>query len=108
MNIEKTKIVGVSFDNRQEHIKDINDMIDELIAVREPKNPYDKNAIHIYIKTEDGQTTDDMKSCGYINRHLAKDLAPLMDDGKELIIRNYYIMGNGDSPLGVMIEYSLE
>ena len=116
METEKTKIVGVTYDGRQENIKKINDMVDQLVAEREPENPYDPNAIHIYIVPDStiyvddnvDYTPEELVSCGYINRHLAKELAPEMDAGKELKIHDYHIMGNGiDTPLGVMIEYSL-
>ncbi len=106
--MEKTKVVGVTYDGRQDNINQICESTDELVAVREPENPYDKNAIHIYIKTDDGKKVREMKSCGYINRHLAKDLAPLMDEGRELTIHNYHILGSGvDSARGVLIEYTI-
>lgn len=109
MLLEKTKVVGVTYDGRQENIKKINPMVHPLVAVREPNNPYDENAIHIYyIKTDDFDNKE-LVSCGYINRHLAAKLAPLMDGDRELKIHSYHIMGSGvKTPLGIMIEYSIE
>ncbi len=103
--METTSVVGVTFDGRQQHIKEINPLSDDLVAVREPENKYDKNAIHIYIEGKNGR-----KSCGYINRFLAKELAPQMDAGKQLSILNYFIRGAGkkESPHGVLIEYVLQ
>lgn len=98
-----TKVVGVSFDGRQEILKDINEMIDEVVAIREPENPYDVNAIHVYAKKDD----DSLHSCGYINRNLAKKLSEEIDNGKELVIEDYAIIGGGDKNYGMVIEYEL-
>lgn len=46
---------------------------DPVSLVREPDNPYDSNAI--LVVCEDGS------DLGYVPRILAKDLAPLLDDG---------------------------
>ena len=73
-----TKLVGVSFDNRQEHIKNISDnrlnKNNELQLKRQPENPYDKNAILVLYEGKD---------LGFLNRDLAKKIAPKIDEGVE-------------------------
>ncbi len=102
---EKTRVVGVTFEGRQGTIADINEMLDRLIAVREPENKYDSNAIAIHVKKFDGST----KSLGYINRGLAAQLSPMLDAGKELLVTDYYVTGNKNkgNNLGVLFEYEL-
>jgi single-stranded-DNA-specific exonuclease len=106
--MEKTKVVGVSYDGRQEVIKNINEMLDKLIAIREPENPYDSNAIAIYVVKPSGEK----KSIGYIESSktgLAAKLSAEMDAGKELIIHNYVLTGTATKGmnLGVIFDYSL-
>lgn len=101
-----TKVVGVTFDGRQSVIAEINEMLDHLIAIREPENPHDENAIAIYVKKINGEK----KSVGYINRGLAAQLAPEIDAGKELIIHDFFLTGaraQGVS-LGIIFSYTLE
>ena len=103
--MQKTKVVGVTFDGRQHNISKVNPIVDKLIALREPDNPYDKNAIHIFVeKARGGRET-----IGYINRGLAAELAPEMDQGKQLIIHDYSITGSQEPgiSMGVIIEYDL-
>jgi len=73
-----TKLVGVSFDNRQEHIKRISDnrlnKNNELELKRQPKNPYDENAILVLYEGKD---------LGFLNKDLAKKIAPKIDKGVE-------------------------
>ena len=42
-----TKIVGVTFDDRQKYIASVR-LGDHLTAVKEPNNQYDPNAIAVY------------------------------------------------------------
>ena len=103
--MEKTKIVGVTFDNRQNIITKINEMVDKLVPVREPNNPHDENAINIYVHTHKGEK----KSVGYINRNLAAKLAPEIDQGKKLVINDYFVTGSRaeGTILGIIISYDL-
>ncbi len=68
-----SKVVGVSFDNRQEVIKTLR-AGQRLDLVREPHNKHDKWAIAVYRSGS---------SIGYIKKELAAKLAPLMDSGVE-------------------------
>lgn len=67
-----TKLSGVSFDGRQELIKDLEPQT-RLRVVRDKHNPYDENAISVQLQ--------DGSSLGFLNRRLAAALAPLMDKG---------------------------
>jgi len=71
----KIKVAGVTYENRQDTIKDLNEVVDELELVREPSNQYDENAIKIMIK----ESNIDI---GYVPRNVAKALAPIMDSGE--------------------------
>ncbi len=104
--MEKTRVVGVTYEGRQDVLKEINEMVDHLIARREPDNPYDPNAIAIYVIKHNGTE----RSIGYINRGLAQQLSPHIDAGKDLIIHDYFLTGSASDGMnmGVIFEYSLE
>jgi hypothetical protein len=73
------RLAGVTRGNedRQKNIKTFGcEDIGSYALVREPKNPHDPNAIRV-----------EVAGCllGYVPRGHAKDLAPLMDRGKQFI-----------------------
>ena len=103
MSIEQTRLVGVTFDNRQNTIKNINPMMDLLVPAREPENPYDHNAINVFVKKPNGN----MYSVGYINRHLAAKLAPQIDGGKTMHIMDFAVTGGISNNLGVVLRYMI-
>lgn len=74
-----TKVVGVTKNNDEgQPIQPILATLspsDSLTFVREPSNPYDSNAIKVICEYQ---------HIGYIKANLAKDIAPLMDSGKQL------------------------
>lgn len=59
-----TKVVGVTFNNIQEYLPKIK-INDNLQAIFEPNNPYDKNAVAIYHRNH---------KIGYISKDIAKYL----------------------------------
>lgn len=69
-----TKIVGVTFENRQSALASLEAGV-ELSLVRRPTNEYDPNAIAVELK--------DGTQLGFLNRHLARRIAPVMDEGVE-------------------------
>jgi hypothetical protein len=78
MNTIRTKVVGVSKKNpngqsRQDLIETCIESGDNLDLVRDHENPYDENAIGVYIRTGE--------QIGFISGELAEKIAPLMDDG---------------------------
>ena len=70
----KLKVVGVTFDGRQEVIKQLNGN-DIITLRREPTNRFDTNAIAVW--SEKGQV-------GYIGKDYSSILAPMMDAGTQL------------------------
>jgi len=102
----KTKVVGVTYEGRQDVINSMNEMLDNLIAKREPENPHDENAIAIYVEKHNGE----LQSVGYINRGLAAKLSPVIkEQNLELIIDDYVIVGNREAGknLGIIFNYTL-
>ena len=69
-----TKVVGVTFENRQSALASLEAGV-ELSLVRHPSNEYDSNAIAVELK--------DGTQLGFLNRHLARRIAPVMDEGIE-------------------------
>lgn len=82
-----TKLVGVSFGDAQKNIKQFGCQdIGSYALIREPDNSHDANAIKVSLF--------DIWPMGYIPGDLAKELAPMMDDGRmfdaEFVCRNEY------------------
>lgn len=72
------KLAGVSFGDAQENIKQWGcQYIGYYELVREDYNPYDPNAIKVAVI---GQVF-----LGYVPRHLARILAPMIDAGRKFI-----------------------
>ena len=69
-----TKVVGVSFEGRQEFLNDLA-VGAKLKIVRQKDNEYDANAIAV--------TKEDGAQIGFLNRYLAAQLAPAIDGGQE-------------------------
>lgn len=69
-----TKVVGVTFENRQSVLSTLEAGV-ELSLVREPNNEYDSNAISVRLQNG--------IQLGFLNRHLARRIAPVMDEGVE-------------------------
>jgi len=97
-----TSIVrGVTFtdeesgQDRQAFIRSLPDEPFVLQPKLEPDNPYDPNAIGLWVTRE---TSDGSPTCrvGYISRELAAKLAPLMRAGQELHVtgvKNPFLVG---------------
>jgi hypothetical protein len=72
-----TKLSGVTVGDAQENIKKYGCKdIGSFALVREPDNPHDPNAIRVELAR---------LYLGYVPRHIAEDLAPVMDEGKRFI-----------------------
>ena len=72
-----TKVAGVTFGDAQDNIKKFGCKdIGSFALVRESNNPHDPNAIRVEIAGH---------YLGHIPKDTAKELAPLMDDGKDFI-----------------------
>ena len=94
-----TRVVGVTFNGRQEVIAQLK-YGEQVYLKREPKNPYDRNAIRV--------ERHNSNQIGYLNRYLASTLAPLFDNhNKTVIAQVHCLSGNlhlGYS-LGVVIAF---
>ena len=71
-----TKLAGVMDRRVQGHIRTFgNEDFPKYTLVREPDNPHDPNAIKV--------TIAGVVFLGYVPREIAKELAPLMDQGTQ-------------------------
>jgi hypothetical protein len=78
----KTRVAGISHDNRQEHIKWMDNNT-PLFLEREKDNPYDKNAVKVLAEIRGKRT-----HIGYIHREFAENVAPILDSNQKVIIQN--------------------
>jgi HIRAN domain len=109
-----TKIRGVSFENsdgtsRQQIIRSSCHTGDALLLMREPGNPVDHNAIGIIrvCREPDGRPIF-TEPLGYLSKEIARDLAPLFDEGPvgfaEIIEVTGDLGGQDDCCVGVDIR----
>ena len=93
----KTKLVGVTFDNRQDAIEKYAMQNSKYRLVRQPSNKFDVNAIMV---------TANGRDIGHVPGKLAKELAPIIDAGTKL--RAHFVMKfvdpKGKKPTGIMIR----
>lgn len=95
-NVEfHTKVAGVSFDGRQRIVRQTR-VGENLSLVRDPNNPYDRNAIMV-LNSRGNQL-------GFIPKEIASDLASDMDSGSKYIATVTAITGtNPGDTMGVNI-----
>lgn len=95
-NVEfHTKVAGVSFDGRQRIIRQTR-VGESLSLVREPNNPYDRNAIMVL--------NGSGNQLGFIPKEIASTLASDMDSGSKYIATVTAITGtNPGDTMGVNI-----
>jgi len=96
-----TKVAGVTFDGRQAVVARLC-VGEEIQLRREPANPFDPNAIRV--ERLDGH------QIGFLNRHLAAQLAPFFDARNRLVIAWVHCLtGNPRSgyALGVAITFNV-
>ena len=97
----ETRVVGVSFENRQAVVALLTER-EQVFLIREPDNAFDPNAVKV--------TRWDRQQVGYLNRELAKILAPRMDRyGRPVKAKvSRLIEGQfANSSLGVLIKFYL-
>lgn len=94
-----SKLVGVTFEGRQEVIKVMSE--DDPIRVRrEADNEYDKNAVAVDVNPGD----DLWLPIGYIAKDKNSDIAAALDAGKEVSITIASLTGGGKKTYGVNTE----
>ncbi|MDW7774572.1 MAG: HIRAN domain-containing protein [Desulfobulbaceae bacterium] len=99
----QTKVVGVTFAQRQSHLKRLAKKIEDdfdfpdISLIREPNNKHDGNAIKV-IWHEYNERTDTEKDIhvGYIAAHVAESLAKDMDNGVDVTAEFEEILGGND------------
>ena len=97
----ETRVVGVSFNNRQAVVALLTER-EQVYLIREPGNAFDSNAVMV--------VRWDHKQFGYLNRELAKILAPRMDRyGRPVKATVSRLTGEyyPGSSLGVLIKFYL-
>ena len=97
-----TKIVGVTFEGRQDIIKNMSGA-EKLGVQREPNNEYDKNAVAVIALTASGWAP-----IGYISKESNVKLAEHMDGGGKVEIALSEITGGGEQLFGVNVSIDYE
>jgi single-stranded-DNA-specific exonuclease len=88
-----TKLVGVSFEGRQDTIAGLRVGTD-LTLQRQPGNQFDANALAVHYGA---------LQLGFVRKEIAKHLAPLIDSGARYRARIESLTGGGDRNRGVNI-----
>jgi single-stranded-DNA-specific exonuclease len=97
----ETKVVGMTFERRQSVVALLK-VGEEVLLIREPDNPYDKNAIKVV--RQNGQ------QFGFLNRYLAAMVSTMLDHYGRPISAVVSELGSGfypDSSLGVRVKFDL-
>lgn len=89
-----TKIVGVSYENRQSMLASLGEK-SRLELKREPDNPVDFYAI---------QVVSGNQVLGYLKKGLAKHLAPLIDNGSLYAISEWQKTGGEEKNFGINLR----
>jgi len=87
------KVKGVTFRDAQNNIKTFGcEDIGSYALVREPNNPHDPNAIRVALAG--------IVFLGYVPRDVAKELAPLMDEGRKFMA--FFVSRNEHPVYGIV------
>ncbi len=96
------QVAGVQYDGRQDNIKTLRGAKTPFLTlVREPDNEADPNAIKIM-----GNTSVCSLQVGYVPRHLAERLAPVMDTGRKIKVDWFCFLNNADRTTGISVTLS--
>lgn len=72
-----TKVAGVTYENRQEHLARLHGN-EAVRLLPEPTNKYDANAIAVQIAMPP-EAGGEVLHCGYVPKEIAAQIAPLME-----------------------------
>lgn len=97
-----SKIVGVSFEGRQDIIAQMTDK-SQLRVRREPDNKFDPKAVAV-----DTLLGEEWRPIGYIAKDKNSDIAAALDAGNDVEVKLADITGGGDKSYGVNIELEYE
>jgi HIRAN domain len=107
-----SKIAGVTAKNdngrsRQDYIRAFCTAGMPLQLVREPKNPFDKNAVGLWIKARALIFFTSNVQIGYLGRDVAGEIAPRLDRGDLVHAEISDVTGGGSKNFGVNILITL-
>ena len=97
----ETRVVGVTYEGRQKVVAILTQW-EQVFLIREPDNAFDLNAIKVQ--------RWDHQQVGYLNRELAKILAPRMDRYGRPVKATVTALTGGYYPgssLGVMVRFRM-
>jgi single-stranded-DNA-specific exonuclease len=97
----ETKVVGVTYEGRQAVVSILTER-EQVFLIREPENAFDSNAVKV--------VRWDRQQFGYLNRELAKILAPRMDKSGRFIKATVIRLFGGNSSnsnIGVWIKFRI-
>lgn len=97
-------VVGVTFDNRQEILKEIyQDFLNKIkipvYVEKEPNNEYDPNAVKVVLKNTN-------QVIGYVSKEFNEDIGEIIENIKEAFIVNMYM--NRTRNMGVIVKIVFE
>ncbi len=93
-----TKVVGVTFEGRQDLVAGLEPG-SELALVRDPENPYDRNAVRVQLGA---------LHIGFIKAPIAARIAPNIDAGERYRAEVRHVTGGGTRSVGVNIWVTRE
>lgn len=109
-----SKVAGVTAKNtdgrsRQKYIRAFCKPGKALILKREPKNPYDANAVGVWVLARVLLFITSEVQIGYLNKDVAREVAPHMDAGGRVTAKISEVTGGtrGKSTLGVNIALTV-
>lgn len=95
-----SKVTGVTYEGRQSILATLQG--GEAVMLKpEPDNPYDPNAIAVWVATAEGP-----QQVGYIPRYLAAEIAPHLE-GESLITKIHEVTGGFELKHGETAAYGL-
>lgn len=100
--------VGVTFDGRQDRLDAVRKLMLAGVAVsatlvREPDNRFDRNAVAIAVRTPRGN-----ERVGYLPADVASWIAPRLDKGKPVYVRNPHVVGSRDPGMSLGLRFELK
>lgn len=100
MRVLNTRVAGVTFEGRQQLIEQL-DVWEAVLIVPEPENPYDKNALAVYVAHGSNK-----HHVGYIPRELASEIAPHLE-GESVLAEVCEITGGFQKLDGTTASFGL-
>ena len=101
IHVVETRVVGVTFENRQAVVALLTQW-EQVFLIRESENAFDSNAVRVQ--------RWDHQQVGYLNRELAKILAPRMDINGRPVKATVTAVTGGYYPgssFGVLIRFRI-